>query len=56
MVALRGQSTWRVFIIHVLSRAFADALLRRGCLGTRHSSFLARLNGVIGDARKIRIV
>ena len=26
MVALCGQSTWRVFIIHVLERAFADAL------------------------------
>ena len=25
MVALRGQSTWRVFIIHVLTRAFGDA-------------------------------
>ena len=25
MIALRGQSTWRVFIIHVLSRAFGDA-------------------------------
>ena len=26
MIALRGQSTWRVFIIHVSSRAFGDAL------------------------------
>ena len=25
MTALRGQSTWRVFIIHVYSRAFGDA-------------------------------
>ena len=25
MIALRGQSTWRVFIIHVLTRAFGDA-------------------------------
>ena len=25
MIALRGQSTWRVFIIHVSSRAFGDA-------------------------------
>ena len=25
MVALRGQSTWRVFIIHVFAKAFGDA-------------------------------
>lgn len=25
MIALRGQSMWRVFIIHVLERAFGDA-------------------------------
>ena len=25
MIALRGQSTWRVFIIHVYTRAFGDA-------------------------------
>ena len=27
---------WRVFIIHVLYRAFGDASNRRECLGTRH--------------------
>jgi len=26
MIALRGYSTWRVFIIHVSVRAFGDAL------------------------------
>ena len=30
MIALRGQSTWRVFIIHVLFWAFADAYKKRG--------------------------
>ena len=40
MVALRGQSTWRVSVIHVYLQAFADASNRRECLGTRHSSFL----------------
>ena len=27
---------WRVFIIHVFTRAFGDASNRRECLGTRH--------------------
>ena len=38
MIALRGQSTWRVFIIHVLFEAFADAYKRRG--DRKHATLL----------------
>ena len=37
MVALRGAIRVACFIIHVLSRAFADALLRREEM--RHATF-----------------
>ena len=53
MIALRGQSTWRVFIIHVLNRAFGDASIRRECMGTRHF-FLRRRGGEIGARNKRR--
>ena len=33
MIALRGQSTWRVFIIHVYSMAFGDVSVKTWVLG-----------------------
>ena len=42
MIALRGQSTWRVFIIHVYTRAFGDACLKTWVFGNTPLFFSAR--------------
>ena len=42
MIALRGQSTWRVFIIHVSSRAFGDAFRKTWMFGNTPLFFSAR--------------
>ena len=51
MIALRGQSTWRVFIIHVLTKAFGDASRKMWMLGNTPLSFSARGGGT-NDARE----
>ena len=44
MVALRGYSTWRVFIIHVFTWAFADAYKRHGAW--EHATLLLPYRGL----------
>ena len=52
MIALRGQSTWRVFIIHVLSKAITSASSKTWVSWTRHFFFCAgevAMKGVEGE-------
>ena len=52
MIALRGQSTWRVFIIHVLTRAFGDAFYKTWMSWDTPLFFSAQGSVVLGSAEK----
>ena len=52
MIALRGQSTWRVVIIHVSSRAFGDAFRKTWMFGNTPLFFSVQGSVVEDGAEK----
>jgi len=52
MIALRGPSTWRVFIIHVFTWAFADASDKTWVIGDTPLFFLHKSSAVKRTVRK----
>ena len=52
MIALRGQSTWRVVVIHVSSRAFGDAFRKTWMFGNTPLFFSVQGSVVEDGAEK----